>query len=142
MTMLNRAASEAMVRHGAHAATDITGFGLAGHAHEMAQASRVEMRIRFRDVPVLDEALDYARRWCIPGGLTRNREYYGKWVETEGLAAEQVCLVFDPQTSGGLLIAAPVEEADGLLAEVREAGCTAAVIGEVVDGQAGRVRVE
>jgi selenide,water dikinase len=142
MTMLNRGASEAMVRHGAHAATDITGFGLAGHAHEMAEASGVEMRIRFRDVSVLDEALDYARQWCIPGGLTRNREYYGKWVETEGLAAEQVCLVFDPQTSGGLLIAAPVEEADGLLAEVREAGCTAAIVGEVVEGQAGRVRVE
>jgi selenide,water dikinase len=142
MTMLNRAASEAMLRHGVHAATDITGFGLGGHAHEMAEASGLAMRVRFADLPVLAEALEYARQWCVPAGLGRNREYYGRWVETKGLADEQACIAFDPQTSGGLLIAVPAEEAEGLLAEVLGAGCSAAVIGDVVDGPAGHVTIE
>lgn len=142
MTMLNRAAAEAMVRYGAHAATDVTGFGLGGHAHELAAASGVELRLRMADVPVYDEALDLARQWCVPGGLARNREYYAQWVETAGLAEEQVYLVFDPQTSGGLLIAIQQDLAVKLIADVCEAGCSAAIIGEAVEGVTGRVKVE
>ncbi len=135
----NRAAAEAMVEHGAHAATDVTGFGLVGHGHEMAAASDVAFVIHWPSVPVVEEALEYARQWCIPAGLQRNRRYYAKWVDFSALTPEQAMLACDPQTSGGLLIALPLPAADQLVESLREQGEDAWVIGRVEEGPVGRI---
>jgi len=139
MERLNRLASQSMVRHGAHAATDVTGYGLIGHAHEMAEASRLTLRFRAADLPLIPEALNYAAQWCIPAGLLRNREYYGRWANFGGLSEEQIAVVCDPQTSGGLLIALPQPAAEALVADLRAAGEEAWIVGDVVASDPGRV---
>jgi selenide,water dikinase len=135
MTTLNRAAAEIMARpeFGVHAATDVTGFGLIGHARELALASNVALRLRAADVPLLAGALECVRAGFIPGGLKNNRDFaeclvgYG-----DGVTDEQKTMLFDPQTAGGLLISVPSFNAGKLLAALRAAGLPAARIGEVV----------
>jgi selenide, water dikinase len=131
MSQLNRAAAEAMLRHGAHAATDITGFGLMGHAFKMAEGSNVTLVFEESDLPLLPGALEQARARMIPGGGTRNREYYAPHVRiSEEVAEEMTTLAFDPQTSGGLLIAVSEAEATPLLAELQGSGHPdAAIVG-------------
>jgi len=136
---LNRRASEAMVRHGAHAATDVTGFSLVGHGHEMAAAGRVGLRLRFADLPILPGALDYAAQWCLPAGMMRNREYYSQWSNLDDLSAEQAAVVCDPQTSGGLLIALAPEAAAAAIEDLRAQGEDAWVVGDVHEAQPGAV---
>lgn len=116
MKSLNAAACEAMTAVGAHACTDVTGFGLLGHALSMARGSGVSIRIAFDSVPLLPGAEDAAARNMIPGGLKRNRDFVRAHVDSkiEGPSYDLLC---DPQTSGGLLIA--VEE--GLAAELLDA---------------------
>ena len=109
MMQLNRAACEAMLRFDVHGVTDITGFGLIGHAREMALASGVTIEIDSRSVPFLPGALDYARQGAIPGGLKNNREFASCSVEG---GSEFDDLLYDPQTSGGLLIS--LAESDAL----------------------------
>jgi len=109
MLLLNRSACEAMLRFDVHGCTDVTGFGLIGHAREMAVASGVTLEIDVRAVRYLPGAVDYARAGAIPGGLNNNREFAGSCVEGE--AGD---LLFDPQTSGGLLIALPEGDVAGL----------------------------
>jgi len=115
MLTLNRRACEAMLQHDVHGCTDVTGFGLIGHAREMALASGVTLEIEVDCLRFLDGALEYARLGAIPGGLKNNREYAACAVETARVLAPEVdALLYDPQTSGGLLIALPDADAAAL----------------------------
>ena len=115
MLVLNRAACEAMLAFDVHACTDVTGFGLIGHAREMAAASGVTLEINADAVRFLPGALEYARHGAIPGGLKNNREFASCAVEAaRGIAVEVENLLYDPQTSGGLLIALPESDAAAL----------------------------
>lgn len=133
MTSLNRAASEIMQLHEAHACTDITGFGLLGHLAEMARTSAVDVELMWNNIPLLPGVLELARAGLIPGATDRNREALVATLELkEELDEMALELCHDPQTSGGLLIALPADRAQGLLASLQKAGMTeAAVIGHV-----------
>jgi selenide,water dikinase len=122
MLALNRGAAEAMAASTVHACTDVSGFGLLGHAREMAVASRVSLEIESSAVRFLPGAIEYARAGAIPGGLKNNREFVSDCVETRGGIPQEVeCLLYDPQTSGGLLISLPEEDARKLEAELESA---------------------
>jgi selenide,water dikinase len=112
MLTLNRRACEAMLEYDVHGCTDVTGFGLIGHAREMAVASQVTLEMDPGAVRLLPGALDYARQGALPGGLKNNREFASCAVEiARDLAPEAENLLYDPQTSGGLLIALPEADA-------------------------------
>lgn len=143
MLRLNRAAGELAARAGLRGATDITGYGLLGHAAELARASAVGLRVELARVPLLPGAHDYARRGMLPGGLGRNRAYLletGALTLAEGLDPERVQLLFDPQTSGGLLLAVPAQQAADLQAQLQGAGEPCWEIGSVEEGQGIVVR--
>ena len=115
MLALNRRACEQMLHFEVHGCTDVTGFGLIGHAREMALASGVTLEIETGRLRFLPGALDYARQGALPGGLKNNREFASCAVETTAtLASELESLLYDPQTSGGLLIALPERDAAAL----------------------------
>ena len=136
MMALNRVASEACQAAGVRAATDITGFGLLGHALEMSDASEVRFRIRFDDLPWLPGALGYAEKWVFAGGAFNNRAFYGPLVTYRRELEEwQQVLLHDPQTSGGLLAAVPPAGLPIFVAYCREHGQEAWVIGDVVQGE-------
>jgi selenide,water dikinase len=143
MASLNRRASELMVEFGAHASTDVTGFGLMGHLANLASASRVDIEVVWDDVPLLPGVLQCAADGIFPGAVERNRESSGHYVTAdEGIEPAMLDLFFDPQTSGGLLIAVSRSSADGLLRRLHEEGVSeAAVIGEVLAAGSGRVRI-
>lgn len=133
MTALNRAAADAALGFAVHAATDITGFGLLGHAREMAVASSVSLALDHTTVEFLPEAKDYSREGYIPGGLKRNNEFLAGCVEfADGIPEEVRNLLFDPQTSGGLLLAVEAREASDLLKALAECGVPAREMGEVL----------
>jgi len=139
MTTSNRVASEIAARpqFGVHAMTDVTGFGLLGHAREMAVGSDKRLRIDTSRVPLLEGAVSAVDAGCVPGGLLSNREFAECMVVDDANAAidETVrALLYDPQTSGGLLISLPPVQADSLVAALRAAGYPAARIGTVEDG--------
>jgi selenide,water dikinase len=110
MITLNDSACRAMLQTGAHSCTDVTGFGLIGHAREMAAASKVTIRIEVSSVPLLPGAYDYANAGAIPGGLNNNREFASPCVAPASIDSALEALLYDPQTSGGLLIALPEED--------------------------------
>ena len=143
MAALNKSASELMIAVGAHACTDVTGFGLIGHLAAMASASKVDVEIICDDVPLLPEVLRCAAEGVIPGATERNRESSGQAVLAEANvepAMLEIC--FDAETSGGLLIALPASRAETLLAQLRQADAPqAAVIGRVCGTGSGRVLV-
>jgi len=135
MTTLNRSAMEAVTRHEGHvhALTDITGFGLIGHARELALASSVSLRLFAAQVPLLPGALDCVRAGFVPGGLNNNRDFAECLVSYEGNLPEDVkTLLFDPQTAGGLLISVAAAQSDQLLRNLQAASVPAARIGEVL----------
>lgn len=136
MTTLNRTAAETAAKFaGVHAMTDITGFGLMGHGREMAVGSGVTLEIQTSNVPVIEGALDAVSAGAIPGGLISNREFAECTVaDAEGVAIpdELRKLMYDPQTSGGLLISVSQEQADGMLEALRAAEVSAVQIGRVV----------
>ena len=135
MSRLNRVAAELAQRHGVNAMTDITGFGLVGHALEMAKLSGVTFRLNMSDIALLPGTAQYARNGVFPGGMERNREYYSAWLSIEGqLAEHEHGLLFDPQTSGGLLMSVSAERADNLLADLQSQGEDAFAVGAVVAG--------
>jgi selenide,water dikinase len=138
MLTLNRRASEAMLRHGAHAATDVTGFSLLGHSFEMIEKTPIDLEIHADSVPLLPEALALSDAGMLCGGLGRNRSQYGGYVSIDERVPKALAdLLFDPQTSGGLLVALPGDRAGDFLAELGEG---AARIGSFVPGS-GRIRV-
>ncbi len=134
MLRLNRAAAQAMQEVGIQCATDITGYGLLGHAYEIAEASDVAIRFRSDALPLLDGALEYARRKQIPGGAGRNKLYLdGKVAFIKQLSDDLHEILFDPQTSGGLLIAVPAEQLKAMTRALDSRGVAHWVIGEVVE---------
>lgn len=133
MSMLNRSAAEAALQVAVHAATDITGFGLLGHAREMAVASNVSLALDSARVEFLPQAIDYSRQGFLPGGLRRNLEFIASCVEFANSLPEEIRnLLYDPQTSGGLLLAVATEDSSKLLETLRERSILAQVIGEVI----------
>jgi selenide,water dikinase len=134
MVELNAATAAAMLKYEIHAATDITGFGLAGHTSKLAQGSAVTLRIEESDLPLLPGAIELVREGMIPGGGKRNRDFYGRFVKiSDEIADEMAEIVFDPQTSGGLLIALPESDAIKLLADLHQQGNPdAAIVGRVI----------
>jgi selenide, water dikinase len=134
MLQLNREACEAMLAFDVHGCTDVTGFGLIGHSREMALASKVTMEIDARAVQFLPGAVEYARQGAIPGGLKNNREFASSGVEG---SSEFDDLLYDPQTSGGLLIALPERDAALLEAQLP----TAYRIGRVAEKQSKPIRL-
>jgi selenide,water dikinase len=144
MTTLNKRAAE-LIQQGdfaVHAMTDITGFGLIGHAREMALASDVAFRLFAKDIAVLPGALECIRAGCIPGGLNNNREFAECVVGYEpGVSAELRALLFDPQTAGGLLISIAANDCQKLVAELQRAGVPARRIGDVTEAQKPLIRV-
>jgi selenide,water dikinase len=132
MKTLNRAAAAAMTASGAHAATDVTGFGLLGHARNLARASRKTVRIWSAAVPVLPGVLEFAARDVVSSGLKSNRESIDPDVAWHESVPEPLRRVLvDPQTSGGLLIAIPSSKAEALLRRLARSRVAAAVVGEV-----------
>jgi selenide,water dikinase len=132
MAMLNRKAAEIMAGFTIHAATDVTGFGLIGHTAEMIQGTGLGIRFMGREIPLIDEAAQYADYGMLPGGLHRNRQFWKHLVQVDAAVPQWLDdLVHDPQTSGGLLLACPAAEADGLASALRSDGHPwARVIGE------------
>lgn len=142
MIALNRDAARAMQQVGAKGCTDITGFGLVGHCMEMAEASGVSIRLRKDKIPVLEGARELARMGMVPAGAYSNKSYAGGRVNLKGVETDLEDIVFDPQTSGGLLISMPEDKAErflGLLSPETVRRC--AVIGEVREREAFAVEV-
>ncbi len=144
MATLNRGAMQAAqsIHPQVHAATDVTGFGLLGHAHEMSTQSACGLRIAWQQLCWMEGAVEYARADNFAEGATCNANYYGQWVKCErGLAEWERRLLFDPQTSGGLLLAVAAESVVDFLRELEKRGQFGFVVGAAVGGRAGEVTV-
>lgn len=140
MMRLNRDAALAARAVGLQAATDITGFSLLGHSHEMASAAGAQFQFELNALPILDGAFELAKQGSIPGGTARNRDYlHDKVLLPENLSDEWDALLFDPQTSGGLLLAAPRTKRDALIREFTARDVAYWEIGNVVQGAGVRV---
>jgi selenide,water dikinase len=131
---LNKGAAAAMREVPVSAATDVTGFGFFGHLSEMLEASNVGAVVRRDEVPVWERAVSLAAEGCYPGGLNNNREYLGDRVRIDGVVVEDLLPLFDPQTSGGLLVAVPQERLEEFARSLEKHGAVAAMVGEVVEG--------
>ena len=145
MTTLNKAAAEVITSGGynVHGMTDVTGFGLIGHTREMALGSKVSVRIRASQIPVIAGALECVRAGNVPGGLKANRQFAEGCVEVAPeVPQELVTLLYDPQTAGGLLIAVAAGDAERLGADLRNAGVDAVDIGEVLPKQSPLLRID
>ena len=132
MAALNRGAAEAAVEFGARAATDVTGFGLVGHAVQLAEASGVTLRLHPTRDWFLPRALELAAQGVVAGGLKRNREFYAPGVGGDALAEPLALVLHDPQTSGGLLIACAPRRVSGLLAALKRRRVWTVEAGEVL----------
>lgn len=143
MTTLNRAAAEAMEAVGVHACTDITGFGLLGHLHEMTSGSGVEARLSLSAVPTLEETWELVRQGVCPGGTKKNLAAVSPYVTwAPGITEEARLILADAQTSGGLLIALPQAKASKLLKKLQAAHTLAAAqVGEIVGPGDGRIHI-
>ncbi len=143
MATLNRRASEIMVKYPVHACTDITGFGLLGHLAEMVEGTGAGIRVFVNDVPVLEDALEYAAMGFVPAGAHNNRKFRSQMVDMSSAVSPILRdILYDPQTSGGLLISVEKESADALTWELKGQGVSyARVIGEVVSEPKERITV-
>ena len=144
MSTLNRKAADVMMETpGVHACTDVTGFGFLGHACEMIEGSDVGLQVFATAVPVFKGIRELVEGEIIPGGLLRNRDYRKAMVDVEpDVAAWIADVLYDPQTSGGLLIAVAADQAEGLAKRMHEAGIDdAAIVGKFVTEPKGRIRV-
>jgi selenide,water dikinase len=136
MKRLNREAAQLAVEAGVRGGTDITGFGLLGHAYELALASGVGLRFSFGKLPFIRGARRYAQAWIFPGGSHDNKSYFGPHVRfAPGIEEAEQMLAFDAQTSGGLLLAVPPGEMEGLMARAAQVGQVLWEVGEVVEGE-------
>lgn len=136
MKRLNKTASELAVEAGLLGGTDVTGYSLLGHAWEVACASEVKLRFNFERIPFTRGAHRYAHEWTFPGGASDNRLYCGEYVTfADEIDEPSRMLLFDPQTSGGLLLTVPPEKLESLLASAAGAGQPVWVIGEVLEGE-------
>jgi selenide,water dikinase len=138
-TRLNRGARDAMRAVGPSAATDVTGYGLLGHAGEMLLGAGLGAVVRRGAVPVWDGAQELAAEGCYAAGLVANREHRARDVVADGVGEEDLLPLYDPQTSGGLLIAVDPKRVEALVAELEARGEVGAVVGEVTDEAVLRV---
>jgi selenide,water dikinase len=136
---LNKDAGEALREVPVSAATDVTGFGFLGHLSEMLEASGVGAVVRRGDVPVWERAIPLASEGCYPGGLKSNREYLAGRVLADGVEDQDLLPLFDPQTSGGLLISVPADRSESLTNALQKRGTPGSVVGEIVEGTGIRV---
>jgi selenide,water dikinase len=143
MTALNRKASERMRACGAHACTDITGFGFIGHAMEMVLASQIGMVIQSKNILIFPEAIEYARMGLIPGGAYSNRDFFSCRVDVgPDVPSLLIDLLYDPQTSGGLLISLPANDAERLIEALEKEGdIHSCIVGKVVEEPRGKIQV-
>lgn len=144
MIRLNDQAAEAMVESGAHACTDITGFGLLGHASEMARACGLSFRFFYPRIPILPGAREYAAQGMVPGGAYCNQDHFGPAISISPKVPEsERIILFDPQTSGGLLIALPQAVGETLLQRLKGKGIQeASLVGEVISPEKNLISVE
>lgn len=138
MTTLNKSAKDVMVKYNVHSATDVTGFGLLGHSLEMAQGSDVELHIKVDNIDLVKEALDLATIGILPEGMYRNRTFAEAWVDSGSVILAKQDMLYDPQTSGGLLIAVHPDDADVFYEELKQVVPSAQRIGEVKPYQSGK----
>lgn len=142
MVKLNDKAAEVMVSLGAHACTDITGFGLIGHACEMAENSGVAIELYLDKVPFIREVMQFAQMGLIPEGMYANEEFRAHMVEGSQADEDLMAILYDPQTSGGLFIAVSPEKADKMVEQIRQAGDEqAAIVGQVIDSPKSQIIV-
>jgi selenide,water dikinase len=134
---LNKGGCAALREVEVSAATDVTGFGFLGHLSEMLEASTAPLGavVRRSAVPVWERAVALAAEGCYPGGLKNNREYLGDRVRPDGVGPDELLALYDPQTSGGLLVAVPGERASAFVGALKRHRASGAVVGEVVEGQ-------
>jgi selenide,water dikinase len=136
MTRLNRTAGQLAVESELACGTDVTGFSLLGHGWEIAHASQVGFRLFFEQVPFVSGAAHYAEQWTFPGGASDNRLYFGKYVRFSPKVSEmQQMMLFDPQTSGGLLLAVPANKMNSFRQRAAQLDQPIWEIGEVVEGE-------
>ena len=138
MTTLNKSARDAMVKYRVHACTDVTGFALLGHACEMAQGSDVEIHINVDAIDLIGDALEFARIGILPEGLYRNRNFAEAYVDHGEVELANQDMLYDPQTSGGLLIAVHPDDADSLYEELKGTVPSAQKIGTVKKYSGGK----
>ena len=142
MTTLNKAARDAMVKYRVHACTDVTGFGLLGHACEMAQGSDVDLELRVADIDLIPEAASLAQMGILPAGMYRNRTFAEPEVDPGETELWQQDLLYDPQTAGGLLMAVDPADADALFEELEPSAPHAQRIGRIEEYSGGaRIRL-
>ncbi len=140
MASLNKTASELMAEFGAHACTDVTGFGLMGHLVAMATASGVDVEVVWDDVPLFDGVIECVAQGVLPGAMERNKESVGdRVVLGDGVQPTVLDVCCDAQTSGGLLIAVAEKDAERFLGRLREEGVSSAAVGKVLGEGTGRV---
>jgi selenide,water dikinase len=136
MQRLNKTAGELALAHGVRGCTDITGFSLLGHGWEMADTSQAGLRFHAGQIPLVSGARRLAQAWVFPGGAFNNEQYYAPHVRFDSVIDKETrMLLFDPQTSGGLLMAVPPQNLDAMLQEAQGLGQPLWVVGEVVAGQ-------
>ena len=140
MTTLNKYAAQCCRTYEVHACTDVTGFSFLGHLHEMMDGAH-SCRIEAGAVPVFSEALRHADEFLLTAAGQRNRNHTGPFVRFENVPFAMEEVLFDPQTSGGLLVALPKEQATALVEDLRRGGAPAAVVGEVTDSEDIEIRV-
>ena len=131
MTFLNKSARDCMVKYDVHACTDVTGFSFIGHSLEMAQGSDTQIRIFTGNIDVIDGAYDFAKMGILPEGMYRNRSFSEPFVNCGDVELYVQDVLYDPQTSGGLLISVSTDDADSLLSELMECTLSARIVGEV-----------
>lgn len=132
MTTLNKSASEISHKYEIHACTDVTGFGFLGHLHEMMDG-RLSCRIDADEIPVIESALDYADEFLLTAGGQKNRNFSGPYVSFDKVSFAMEEVLFDPQTSGGFLMAVRAEQARDLLDELQSCGFPAKIVGEILE---------
>jgi selenide,water dikinase len=143
MSLLNKAAAEVMVQFKVNACTDVTGFGLAGHLLEMAKGAKKEIMLHTKNIPLLKNVLDFARMGMVPAGAHKNRSFFEGSTHIDArIDRAMIDLIFDPQTSGGLLITLNKKQAKACVEKMKTKGTSAWIIGEITkDSQDGFLRV-
>ncbi len=144
MRTLNKGAAIAMEKVGVHACTDITGFGLIGHVYELASGSGIKVKIDSSQVPLFKKTIELIEEKAVPGGARSNTKHFGKWVSVKEHVSDNLrTALYDPQTSGGLLIAVSKDKVDHLVNELETQACLcASVIGEVIKKDEKNVYIE
>ena len=143
MSMLNKTAASVMSQVKVNSCTDVTGFGLAGHLLEMAKGSKKYIRLETQKVPLLNNVLDFAKRGMVTGGASKNRIFFEKFIQVcENLDRAMLDLMFDPQTSGGLLVSLQKEEGKAFIKKMKTLDQKAWIIGKIIkDSDSGFLNI-